>query len=72
MNARVFINDVLIGSTGKFDRNISNALSRVASQPYYFLIPSALLKKDENTLKNTGECQRFRKWVARKNLFGGK
>jgi len=51
MNARLYINDVLIGSTRKFDKNLNNMLSRVTSQPYYFLMPSALLKKDENTLK---------------------
>ncbi len=53
MNARIFVNNELIGRIGDLEKKIqySDSFSRVAPRPYYFPIPTVLLDHNKNELK---------------------
>lgn len=53
VNARIFVNNELIGRIGDLEKKIqySDSFSRVSPRPYYFQIPTVLLDHNENKLK---------------------
>ncbi len=52
MNAKIYINSVLVGQIGEMDGLSANssAFSRAESRPYYFTLPENLLNKNDNHL----------------------